>query len=49
MILIDRKYYIDKATDLLVQPAYRTIGRDPTNKLKDKLITILGQSKGYQT
>ena len=33
MVVMDRKDYIDKATNLLSQPAYRTIERDPTNKL----------------
>ena len=33
MVVMDRKDYIDKATNLLVQPAYRTIDRDPINKL----------------
>ena len=41
MVIMDRKDYIEKATNLLVQPAYRTIDRDPTNRLKAKLITIL--------
>ena len=41
MVVMDRKEYTDKATNLLSQPAYRTIDRDPTNKLKAKLITLL--------
>ena len=41
MEVMDRKDNIDKATSLLAQPAYRIIDRDPTNKLKTKLITIL--------
>ena len=45
MLLLDKKYYIDKASNLLVQPTYRTIERDPTNKLKTKLIPILGRIK----
>ena len=45
VVVVDRKYYIDKATNLLVQPAYRTIDRDSTNKLKAKLITILRRIK----
>ena len=40
-VVVDRKDYIDKANNLLAQPTYRTIDRDSTNKLKDKLITIL--------
>ena len=45
MVGMDRKDYIEKANSLLVQPNYRTIDRDPTNKLKAKLITILGRIK----
>ena len=45
MVIVDRKDYIDKATNLLSQPAYRTIERDPTNKLKAKLTTLLRNLK----
>ena len=45
MVVMDKKEYIDKATNLLSQPAYRTIERDPTNKLKAKLITLLRKLK----
>ena len=45
MVVMDRKDYIHKATDLLSQPGYRTIDRDPTNKLKVKLITLLRKIK----
>ena len=41
MVVMDRKDYIEKANSLLAQPAYRTINRGPTNKLKAKLIIIL--------
>ena len=41
MVVLDKKDYIEKAQELLAQPAYRTTERDPTNKLKAKLITIL--------
>ena len=34
MVVMDMKDYIDRATNLLVQPAYRNIERDSTNKLK---------------
>ena len=40
-----RKDYIEKATNLLNQPAYRTINRDLTNKLIAKLITILKENQ----
>ena len=45
MVVMDRKDYIEKETNLLEQPAYRTTDRDPTNKLKAKLITILKRIK----
>ena len=45
MVVKNRKDYIDKANNLPVQPAYRTINRDPINKLKAKLITILRRIK----
>ena len=46
MVVMDRKEYIDKVEGLLVQPTYRTITSDPTNKLKAKLIQKLKESKG---
>ena len=46
MVVMDRKDYIAKATNLLVQPAYRMISKDPNNKLKAKLITLLRKIKG---
>ena len=45
LVVIDRKEYIDKATNLLPQPVYRTIDNDPTNRFKAKLITLLRQLK----
>ena len=45
MVVMDKKDYIDKASSLLDQPAYRTFNRDPTNKLKTKLITLLRKIK----
>ena len=45
MVVFDKKYYIEKAQELLVQPAYRTIERDPPNKLKAKLITMFWKIK----
>ena len=41
MVVLDRQGYIEKAKNLLTQPAYMTFDRDPTNKLKAKLITAL--------
>ena len=45
MVVMDRKDYITKVSNLIAQPAYRTINRDPTNKLKDKLITLLRKKR----
>ena len=45
MVVLDRENYIEKAEDLLTQPAYRTLDRDPTNKLKAKLIFMLRRIK----
>ena len=36
---MDREDYIKKAEALLAQLDYRTIDRDPTNKIKARLIT----------
>ena len=44
-MVLDKKDYIEKVQNLLVQPAYRTLERDPTNKLKAKLITMLRRFK----
>ena len=38
---MDRKDYIQKAEVLLAQLGYRTIDRDPTNKIKARLKTKL--------
>ena len=45
MVVMDRKDYIQKATNLLAQPVHRTNNRNPTNKLKAKLITLLSKMK----
>ena len=45
MLVMDRQKYIDKANNLLAQPAYRPIPKDATNKIKAKLITILKKVK----
>ena len=41
MVVMNKKDYIDKESNLLAQPVYRAINSDPTNKLKAKLITLL--------
>ena len=45
MVVMDRQDYINKSNNLLSQPAYRPIPRDPTNKIKAILITILKKVK----
>ena len=45
VVVLDKKDYLEKGQNLLAQPAYRTIERDPTNKLKAKLITMLRKIK----
>ena len=45
IVVLDKKEYIEKAQTLLAQPAYRTMERDPTNKFKAKLITMLRKNK----
>ena len=39
MVVMDKEDYIKKAEEFLAQAAYRTIDRDPTNKIKARLIT----------
>ena len=41
MVIMDRQDYVNKSNQLLSQPAYRSIPRDPTNKIKTKLINII--------
>ena len=48
MVIMDRQDYINKSKHLLAQPAYRAIPRNPTNKIKAKLINILKGSKVKQ-
>ena len=40
IVVMDRQDYIKKSNKLLVVPVYRPIPRDPTNKIKAKLITL---------
>ena len=41
MVVMDRQDYINKAKHLLNQNTYKTITKDPTNTIKNKLINIL--------
>ena len=45
MVVIHSQDYIDKSNNLLSQPAYQPILRDPTNTITAKLITLLGNIK----
>ena len=45
MVIMDRQNYINKANSLLNQNTYRSIPRDPTNTIKNKLISILKRVK----
>ena len=42
---MDKEDYISKAQELLFQPAYKEIPKDPTNKIKAQLITKLRRIK----
>ena len=41
MVIMDRKDYMNKGNTLLNQNTYRAISWDPTNTIKNKLISIL--------
>ena len=45
MVVLDKEDYINKAKDLLGQPSYKELPRDPTNKIKAQLITKLRRIK----
>ena len=45
MVVMDKEDYNNKAQELLAQPAYTSIPRDPTNKIKAQLITKLRKIK----
>ena len=45
MVVMDRQDYINKSNNLLAQPVYKPMPRDPANKIKAKLITILKKVK----
>ena len=45
MVVMDREDYNNKAQELLNSPAYRSLPRDTTNKIKAQLITKLRQIK----
>ena len=45
MVVLDKKHYLEKAEALQAQPDYRTIDKDPRNKLKTRLIQTLRRIK----
>ena len=45
MVIMDRQDYINKANQLLNQSTYRSIAKDPTSSIKNKLINILKRVK----
>ena len=45
MVIRDRQDYISKANNLLSQNTFKSIQQDPTNTIKNKLITILKRVK----
>ena len=45
MVIMDRPDYINKANHLLNQSTYKSIAKDPTNSIKNKLINILKRVK----
>ena len=45
MVIMDRQDYINKANQLLNQDTYKSITKDPTNTIKNKLINILKNIK----
>ena len=47
MVIMDRQDYINKANSLLSQNTYRSIPRDPTDTIKNKLISILKRVKNH--
>ena len=45
MVVLDKEDYINKAKDLPNTPVYKEIPKDPTNKIKEQLITKLRRIK----
>ena len=45
MVIMDRQDYINKANHLLNQNTYRSLTKDPTYSIKNKLINILKRVK----
>ena len=45
IVVLDKEEYIKKADELLSQSYYKNISTDPTNKYKNKLLTLLKKIK----
>ena len=45
IVVLDKEEYIKKADELLSQPSYKKISTHPTNRYKNKLITLLKKIK----
>ena len=45
MVVVDREGYIQKSEELLHQQNYKILQSDPTNKYKNKLISLLKSIK----
>ena len=45
MVIMDRQDYINKVNQLLNQSTYRSIAKNPTSSIKNKLINILKRVK----
>ena len=45
IVVLDKEEYIKKADELLSQSSYKKISTDPTNRYKNKLITLLKKIK----
>ena len=45
MVVVDREDYIQKSEELLHQQNYKILQSDPTNKYKNKLISLLKSIK----
>ena len=45
MVVVEREEYIQKSEELLHQPNYKILQADPTNKYKNKLISLLKSIK----
>ena len=45
MVIMDRQDYVNQSNQLLAQPVYRAVPRDPTNKINTQLNDIFKRIK----